>query len=180
MGTCRDLGDCRGSQLSPLPICYGWVARWCCENPNSENGDLPDSFAYLWDHLLSTKLPCPTLMQWYILDLIVACYAVFDYLHVILNAHNKLFYDTKFNISNTCTQKFQAEKEEKTIQRLPHPRINSIISHQTQTLLHMAARFCWQDPDIAVFCEVMPVPGKYRSGCSQSSIGWNTGPQWRS
>jgi hypothetical protein len=22
----------------------------------------------------------------------------------------------------------------------------------------------------------MPVPGKYRSGCSQSSIGWNTGP----
>jgi hypothetical protein len=22
----------------------------------------------------------------------------------------------------------------------------------------------------------MPVPGKYRSGCSQPSIGWNTGP----
>jgi hypothetical protein len=22
----------------------------------------------------------------------------------------------------------------------------------------------------------MPVLGKYRSGCSQSSIGWNTGP----
>jgi hypothetical protein len=22
----------------------------------------------------------------------------------------------------------------------------------------------------------MPVPGKYRSGYSQSSIGWNTGP----
>jgi hypothetical protein len=22
----------------------------------------------------------------------------------------------------------------------------------------------------------MPVPGKYRSGCSQSSIGWNTEP----
>ena len=30
--------------------------------------------------------------------------------------------------------------------------------------------------DIAVSCEVMPVPGKYRSGCSQSTIGWNTGP----
>jgi hypothetical protein len=29
---------------------------------------------------------------------------------------------------------------------------------------------------IAVSCEAMPVPGKYRSGCSQSSIGWNTGP----
>jgi hypothetical protein len=49
-------------------------------------------------------------------------------------------------------------------------------NHQTQTLLHMPARFCWQDPDIAVSCEAMPVPGKYRSGCSQSSIWWNTGP----
>jgi hypothetical protein len=29
--------------------------------------------------------------------------------------------------------------------------------------------------DIAISCESMPVPGKYRSGCSQSSIGWNTG-----
>jgi hypothetical protein len=28
---------------------------------------------------------------------------------------------------------------------------------------------------IAVSCEAMPVPGKYRSGCLQSSIGWNTG-----
>jgi hypothetical protein len=33
-----------------------------------------------------------------------------------------------------------------------------------------------QDPDIAVSCEAMPVAGKYRSGCSQSSIGWNTVP----
>jgi hypothetical protein len=28
----------------------------------------------------------------------------------------------------------------------------------------------------AVLYEAMPMPGKYRSGCSQSSIGWNTGP----
>jgi hypothetical protein len=27
---------------------------------------------------------------------------------------------------------------------------------------------------MAISCEAMPVPGKYRSGCSQSSIGWNT------
>jgi hypothetical protein len=33
-----------------------------------------------------------------------------------------------------------------------------------------------KDPDIAVSCEAMPVPGKHRSGCSQSAIGWNTGP----
>jgi hypothetical protein len=31
-------------------------------------------------------------------------------------------------------------------------------------------------PDIADSCECMPMPGKYRSGSSQSSIGWNTGP----
>jgi hypothetical protein len=27
----------------------------------------------------------------------------------------------------------------------------------------------------ALSFEAMPFPGKYRSGCSQSSIGWNTG-----
>jgi hypothetical protein len=52
----------------------------------------------------------------------------------------------------------------------------SIINHQMKTLLHMPARFCRQDLEIADSCESMPVPGKYRSGCSESSIGWNTGP----
>ena len=28
--------------------------------------------------------------------------------------------------------------------------------------------------NIAVSCEALPVPGKNRSGCSQSSIGWST------
>ena len=54
------------------------------------------------------------------------------------------------------------------------PSVHPIISQQTQTLLHMPSRFCWKDPDIAVSCETMPVLFKYRSGCSQSSIGWNT------
>ena len=27
-----------------------------------------------------------------------------------------------------------------------------------------------------ISCEAMPVPGKHRSGCSQSAIGWNTRP----
>jgi hypothetical protein len=40
--------------------------------------------------------------------------------------------------------------------------------------LHMPACFCWKDLDITVLCEPMPVPGNYRSGCSQSSFGWNT------
>jgi hypothetical protein len=38
--------------------------------------------------------------------------------------------------------KFGAETEGRTTQRLPHPEIHIIISHQTQTLLHMPARFC--------------------------------------
>jgi hypothetical protein len=61
---------------------------------------------------------------------------------------------------------FGAEVRGRTFQRLPHPGIHSINSNQTQTLFHLKARFCYQDPDIAVFCEASPVPGKYRSGCS--------------
>ena len=38
-----------------------------------------------------------------------------------------------------------------------------------------ASKILLKDPDIAVSCEAMPVPGKYKSGCSQSAIGWNTG-----
>jgi hypothetical protein len=71
--------------------------------------------------------------------------------------------------------KFGAKMKGWTIQRLTHLGIHPIISHKTQTLLHMPERFCWRDPDIAVSCEAMPVPGKYISGCSQSSIRWNTG-----
>ena len=29
-------------------------------------------------------------------------------------------------------------------------------------------------PDIAVSCEALPVPGKYRCGCSQPSVEQNT------
>jgi hypothetical protein len=29
---------------------------------------------------------------------------------------------------------------------------------------------------MAVSCETMSGPGKHRSGCSQSAIGWITGP----
>jgi hypothetical protein len=37
---------------------------------------------------------------------------------------------------------FGAEMEGRSIQRLPHLGNHPIISHQTQTLLHMPARFC--------------------------------------
>jgi hypothetical protein len=58
--------------------------------------------------------------------------------------------DTSFllRIGNTVPMegvtetKFGAETEGWTIQRLPHPGIHPIVSHQTQTLLHMPARCC--------------------------------------
>jgi hypothetical protein len=67
------------------------------------------------------------------------------------------------------------ETEEMTIQRLPHLGIHPIYNHQTQTLLWMPTRACCQEPDIAVLWEALPVTDKYRSGCSQSSIGLGIG-----
>jgi hypothetical protein len=61
------------------------------------------------------------------------------------------------------------------IQRLFHLGIHPINNHQTQKLWQILTTACWQDPDIAVSWEALLVPGKYRSGCSQSSIGWSTG-----
>ena len=81
----------------------------------------------------------------------------------------------KIPMEGVTETKFGAEIEGKTIQRLPHLGIHPVYNHQTQTLLHMPERFCWQDSDIVPSCEAMPMPGKYRSGCSQSSIRWNTG-----
>jgi hypothetical protein len=80
----------------------------------------------------------------------------------------------KLHIEGVTETKFGVETKGWTIQRLPHPGIHPIISHQMQTLLHMPARFCKKDPDVAISCEAMSVPGKYRSGCSLSSTGWNT------
>jgi hypothetical protein len=48
----------------------------------------------------------------------------------------------KIPMEGVTETKFGAEAEERLpYQRLPHPGIHTIISHQTQTLLHMPARF---------------------------------------
>jgi hypothetical protein len=44
------------------------------------------------------------------------------------------------------------------------------------TPLHTLASVCCKDGDIAVSCETRPGLSKHRSGCSQSTIGWITGP----
>ena len=48
----------------------------------------------------------------------------------------------KIPMEGVAETKFGAETEGRTMQRLPHLGIHPIISHQTQTLLHMPARFC--------------------------------------
>jgi hypothetical protein len=48
----------------------------------------------------------------------------------------------KIPMEGVTETNFGAEMEGRTIQRLSHLEIHPIISHQTQTLLHMPARFC--------------------------------------
>jgi hypothetical protein len=39
----------------------------------------------------------------------------------------------------------------------------------------MPRSVCWEEPDIAVSWEALPVPDKYRCGCSQPTIRLSTG-----
>jgi hypothetical protein len=48
----------------------------------------------------------------------------------------------KIPMKGVTETKFGAKTKGWTIQRLPNPGIHPIISHQTQTLLHMPERFC--------------------------------------
>jgi hypothetical protein len=49
--------------------------------------------------------------------------------------------ENKIPMKGVTETNFGAKMKGWTIQRLPHPRIYPIISHQTQTLLHMPARY---------------------------------------
>jgi hypothetical protein len=48
----------------------------------------------------------------------------------------------KIPMEGVTETKFGAEREGRTFQKLPHLGIHHIISHQTQALLNMSARFC--------------------------------------
>ena len=56
------------------------------------------------------------------------------------------------------------------------PRDPSHSQAQNPDTIAYARKVLLRDTVIAVSYEAIPVPGKYRSGCSQSSIRWNTGP----
>jgi hypothetical protein len=48
----------------------------------------------------------------------------------------------KISMEGVAETKFGAKMKGWIIQRLPHPGVHPIISHQMQTLLHTPARFC--------------------------------------
>jgi hypothetical protein len=50
--------------------------------------------------------------------------------------------ENKIPLEGFTETKFGAETEGRTIQRLPHLGTHPINNEQTQTLLHMPARFC--------------------------------------
>jgi hypothetical protein len=53
-----------------------------------------------------------------------------------------LIMENKIPMEGVTETKFGADMEGRIIQRLSYPGIYPIISYQTQTLLHMSARFC--------------------------------------
>jgi hypothetical protein len=79
--------------------------------------------------------------------------------------------ENKIPMKEVTETRFGAEIEWMTIQRLPCLGIHPINNHKTQTLWQIPTRFFLREPDKAVSWEALPVPDKYRSGCSQPSIG---------
>ena len=146
----------RKVDIVPRYTTPGYVSRRCCNKDTCSTMFIAALFIITrsWK-----EHRCPSIEEW---------------IQKMWYIYTMEFYKTP--MEGVTETKFGAETKGWAIQRLPHPGIHPIISHQIQTLLHMPARFYWQDPDIAIFCETMPVSGKYRSGCSQSAIGWITGP----
>jgi hypothetical protein len=59
-----------------------------------------------------------------------------------VDASSLLRMGNKIPMKGVTETKFGAKMEGRTMQRLPHPGIHPIISHQMQTLLYMPVRFC--------------------------------------
>jgi hypothetical protein len=68
----------------------------------------------------------------------------------------------KIPMEGVTETKCEAETEGMSLQRLPNLEIHPINNHQNQTLLWIPTRASWQEPDIAVSQEALPVPGKYK------------------
>ena len=86
------------------------------------------------------------------------------------NFNSELF----LSIGNNGTKR-RSETELKATHSLPHLKIHHKCRYQTQTLLWMARSACGKETDTAVSQEALPDSDQYRCGCSQSTIGLNTG-----
>jgi hypothetical protein len=86
----------------------------------------------------------------------------------------------KIHMEGVTETKYRVEIEGITIQKLPHLGIYPINNHQTQTLLQMPARAYWQDPDIAVSWEALPVADYTEVYAHSHPLDRAQGPQWRS
>jgi hypothetical protein len=75
--------------------------------------------------------------------------------------------DTKTNLD--------AKTEGKAIQWLSFLGIHLIYISQSRHYCVCQQVAFWQEPDIALSWETLPVPDNYRGGCSQPSIGLSTG-----
>jgi hypothetical protein len=56
------------------------------------------------------------------------------------------------------------------------PRNSSHNQPPNADTIAYTSKILLKGPYTAVSCEAMAGPGKHRSECSQSAIGWNTGP----
>jgi hypothetical protein len=54
--------------------------------------------------------------------------------------------------------------------------IHPVNNHKTQTLLHLATRYYWQDPDIAVSCEALPLPDNTEVDAHSHLLDGTQGP----
>ena len=75
----------------------------------------------------------------------VTFHTVIECVHASVRIHSVSFLHrmgNKIPMERVIETKFGPETEGRTIERLPHPGIHLINSHQTQTLSHMPARFC--------------------------------------
>ena len=118
-----------------------------------------------------TKYEAETL-QWHALS--ICCHLSFDLSHSDwseIESQGCFDFHIPDNILGASQTFSIAQYYPMTIQRLPLLGIHPIYNHQIQTLMWMPTSTCWQESEIAVSCEALPVPDKYRSGSSHPFIG---------
>ena len=143
-----------------LRYCLSFFLRWVsCMQQNVGQMDVSGGYHPEWGNPITKEVTWYVLTDKWILAQKLRIPKIQSPKHKKIQKKEDQRLDTSFllRIGNKIPMegvtvlKFRAKTKGWTIQRLCLPGIHPIISHQTQTLLHMPARFCWKDPDIAVF-----------------------------